>query len=240
MAIVGWILLAIVCLIVAVLLSLFFLPLGFKIECVNGWRLVVYLYGLIPVFRLSFPFELPTKTEVTETEEPKTDEPKRAVTEKTAEEKQQQPSLLDELRSFFQEEGISGVLNIFKTLYRIFSSTLKSAKRFVTIRKLALNVRVGGEEADDIALNYGRISTAVTVSLAALSKVIRIKRPCVRVVPDFTLTSCDVKMRLVLWLWPFGLAYAGLIMLCKMGILFLKSWWTAKSALKTVGHKVET
>ncbi len=216
MAIVGWILLFLL----GIVLLLLFTPIRIKAEYIGRWRVRVMLLGVIPVF--SFPFSAKAKD--------KPEKPTPSPTEKTpAKEQAKKPSILDDLKALFREEGISGVLSFFKKLARLLKTTLSSLSRFITIRKLALCVRVGGEEADETAVQYGRISAALAASLAVLSKAVRLKKPNIRVIPDFTRDQTEMNMRMIVWVWPFGVVGTGISALCKLVALWFKTMKTPNS-----------
>ena len=234
MRVIWWILLGVLIVIACIPLTLLIAPIRIKIECVHGWRFSVYIVG-IRVFRMSSPFDFSFGEEEEKTTEQKPEQPKKS--EPQGEEKKTS-SFLDTLRSFFDEEGVGGVLDFFKQLYDLFAKTAGSAKRFVTVRKLSLCVRVGADDAKDTALYYAAVSSAISVAFSALASVVRIKRPLVRVVPDFLSPSSDVKMRMVLWIWPLGM----LLSFAVMGVRAAVLWFTTigKPRQNTNTHMVQS
>ena len=115
-------------------------------------------------------------------------------------------------------------------------TTLASLVKYITIRKLALCVRVGGEEADQIATLYGKLSASVAAGLTVLSQLVRIRRPCVRVIPEFTADNVDVRLRMTLWVWPFGVVGVGVAAAWRFMMLWIS---TMRSPQNGVKHTVK-
>ena len=73
--------------------------------------------------------------------------------------------------------------------------------RAVTISKIVLVVSVGGEDAADTAIAYGRMSCYIHTALASMRNVLRLKLRSVRILPDFdsaksnVSASCTAKIR---------------------------------------------
>ncbi len=187
---VGRILLAVL----GVIVLAFFVPIRVRVEYIEVWRARVWLLG-IPVWSFT-----PSDERTSKPKKPK------ASTKKKAKDK---PSLGDEFNTLFREEGVGGVMRFFTKCTELLKTTLSSLANYITIRKLALCVRVGGEEPDQIAALYGKLSAALAAVLTVLSQLIRIRKPCVRVIPDFTASDTDVRLRMTLWLWPFGIVGVG-------------------------------
>ncbi len=215
---VGWILLALLGLIVLA----FFIPVCVRVEYVEEWRVTVRLFGAISVW--SFPSYKKPK-----------DKPSRApeVSETPSKETTKTPSVMDEIKTLFHKEGLSGVMSFFGKLAELLKTTFASLARFITIRKLALCVRVGGEEADETAVRYGQISAALSASLTVLSQLVRVKKPIVRVIPDFTAEQTEVRMRMTVWVWPFGVVGIGIAAACKFLALWMKTMKTPQNGAQT-------
>lgn len=221
---IGRILLGLLGLIVLVLV----IPVRVKLEYIGEWHGRILLFGVIPVFTFPVP-------------EKPTDKPQDSAPppeQETALPKEEKPSLLTEFKTLFREEGISGVLHFFGKLIEMLKTTLRSLVRFITVRKLALCVRVGGEEADDTAVRYGQISAALAASLEALSQLVRIKRPQIRVLPDFTAYKTEARLRMIVWIWPFGVIGAGIAALFKFLSLWIKTMKTPLVGDQTIKQSV--
>jgi len=216
LAVIGWILLGVL----ALLLLVLFTPHGARIEYTDTWRVKVLIFGYIPVFSMSGDDAPKHKKEkpVKETEEPKSEEPQPNADEK----KEDKPSLIDEIKALYKEEGVKGVLSFFGGLLKIVTGTLCRITRYITIRKLELQMRVGGKTADEIAVQYGRICAALFPTLSALSLAIRFRKTAVHVQPDFLSDGTDVKLRTTIWVWPFGIVWAALCAFVKLILAWIK------------------
>ncbi len=218
---IGWILLGIL----GVIVLAFFIPVRVRVEYMDAWRVRVCVFGCIPVW--NYPSPKPTE------EAPAAEiEAAAAPPEKTA----KKPSLKEELQTLFRDEGVGGVMSFFGKVIELLKTTLSSLAKFITVRKLALCVRVGGEEADETATRYGQLSAATATSLTVLSQLIRVKKPLVRVVPDFTSDKLDARLRMILWVWPFGVVGVALAALCRFMALWTKTIKTPSNGVHKI-HK---
>ncbi len=213
MATVGWILLSILALILLLLIA----PVRIRVEYLGEWSGKVYLFGVIPVFafpvkKAKAPEQVPAPEQ---TPAPKKEKPK--------------PTLRDELKALYQKDGAWGVVDFFKQLLSIAVRTLSKFVRCVSVRRLSLYVRVGGKDADDIALNYGRLTAALYPTLTALSQVITVRRKQVLVKPDFLADHIEARMRMIVWVFPLGVIAAAVTAFIKAAAL-----WFRKTDKQTV------
>lgn len=215
LAVIGWILLGILVL----LLLILFTPHGAKIEYTDTWRIKVLVFGYIPVLSMSGDSPPKHKKEKPKEEAP----PKPEEAPQTEETKSKdKPSIVDEIKALYKEEGVKGVLSFFGGLLKIVTGALCRITRFITIRKLELQMRVGGKAADETAVQYGRICAALFPTLSALSQVIRFRETAVHVQPDFLYDGTDVKLRTTIWVWPFGIVWAALCAFVKLIMAWIK------------------
>ncbi|MBQ3068721.1 MAG: hypothetical protein IJD01_02100 [Clostridia bacterium] len=227
MEIVGWILLALLFLILLVL----FVPIRVKAEFTETFRLRVYVFGCIRVWKTDGD-EPPSK--------PKPEKPPKAEPASPAETaKKPKPSLKDELKALKEREGLGGVIGFFKQLLSIATGTLRRVMKYVTVRRISLCVRVGGKEADETAKTYGTVCAALFPVLSALSKVLRIRRKRVLVQPDFLAEAVTVRMRTVLWIWPFGIVGAAVVGLFRIVMTWIKATKAPVGASESINTKAE-
>ncbi len=219
---VGRILLALL----GVIVLAFFIPVRIRVELLDRWYATVWLFGTIRVWRFPAP----------EKKKDKPAPPKKTETTQTA----KKPSVMDEIRALFHEEGVSGVMSFFAKLIHLLKTTLASLAKFITIRKLSLCVRVGGEEADETAVRYGQLSAALSASLTVLAKLVRVRKPLVRVVPDFTREQTDVRLRMIVWVWPFGVVGVAVAALCKFLLIWMKTMKTPQSGVRNTTNQPKT
>lgn len=202
MAVIGWILLGIV----ALILLVFIVPVRVLIDYRQHWDCRLLLFGFVPVFAWRSDGD-------------KSPRPAKPAA-KPAAKKKENPSLLQEFKALYREEGLSGVLAFFGQLARVVGRLVRGVTRAITVRRLELSIRVGGEEADEIAVLYGRVNAALYPSLTALSHVLRFRRKTVCVVPDFTATDTTAALSMTVWVWPIRVVGAGLAALCR----FIAAW----------------
>ncbi len=208
MEVVGWTLLGILVGVVALIVLLLCVPLRVKLEYLETFRVRVYLFGCIRVFSY--------RADEEKEEEPEEEEPKTTAT------KSDKSSFWQELKALKQREGVGGVIAFFKQLLSIATGALKRVAHSITIRRLSLFVRVGGEEADAVANNHGRICAVLFPILGALSGVLRIRRKQVVVQPDFLADKTTARMRMIVWVWPFGILMAAIGAMIKFAMVWAK------------------
>ncbi len=202
MAVVGWILLGLLMLVVLVLI----LPVGIKIEYLQTWQIRIKLFGLIPIMTLSGD-DADKKTDKSET---------TIIPPSDKEDEEDKPSLKEQFKIFYKQEGVKGVFTLFKALVGIAKGALRRVAHSVVIGRLQLCMTVGGERADQIADRYGQMCSAVYPLVTALSAVIRVRKSQVRVQPDFLSEGTDVRFRMTMYIFPLGVVWAGLVALVKV------------------------
>ncbi len=210
---VGRILLAVL----GVIVLAFFIPVRIRMEYIETWSVRVWLFGAVPVWsRSSFTETQPTPKKI------------KSSAKKKAKDK---PSAGDEIKALFREEGVSGVMRFFAKLVELLKTTLSSLAKYITVRKLALCVRVGGEEADETATLYGKLSAAAAATLTVLSQLIRVRKPCVRIVPDFASDHIQARLRMIVWVWPFGVVGVGIAAAWRFMMLWIKTMKTPSNGV---------
>lgn len=103
-----------------------------------------------------------------------------------------------------------------------FVRALSKFVRCVSVRRLSLCVRVGGKEADAVAKTYGQLTSVLYPILTALSQVITVRRKQVHIIPDFLIGQIEVKMRMIVWVFPLGVLAAALTALVKAVLLWFR------------------
>lgn len=131
------------------------------------------------------------------------------------------PSKIKEL---FRQKGISGFLELLRALSRAAYGGPRKIFSHTVIRFLHLNLTVGGEDAAQTAVNYGRacglVSTALTALLSAAKY--RERNVTVRVTPDFQNGNSNVQFQVLLKIKLFFLLSAALSALIDMIKIYLK------------------
>ncbi len=204
MAIVGWILLALIGLVLLFLL----VPVRVRVSYEQEWECRVWLFGVIPVYVYT-----PAKIESAK--------PRDKAADKRTENKTDKPSLMSELKTMYEQDGIGGVAAFLTKLLHIVKRLVIGAVRAVTIRQLKLLVRIGGE-ADEVAVNYGRVQAVLQPTLTALSHAVRIRKRQVQIEPQFLAEDHAVSLTMMVWVWPFAAVGAALAALCRLITVWVK------------------
>ena len=203
MAVVGWILLGILALILLVLI----LPVGIRVEYLQTWQIHIRLFGVIPVMTLSGddPKNRPETTDVTVTPPP---------SEK--EEKDYKLTMKEQFKLFYKQEGVKGVFTLFKALLGITKGAFRRVAHSLVISRLQLCMTVGGGQADKAAERYGQMCSIVFPLVTALSSEIHMRKPQVRIQPDFLSENVNVRFCMTVYIFPLGIVWAGLVALVKL------------------------
>ena len=121
---------------------------------------------------------------------PKEEKPKPEKEPKP--EKKGLPSRIAEL---LRREGLSGFLELLGEFTRVALGSMKKLLSHTTVDLLDLDLSVGGEDAAQTAVNYGKACGAVSTALGALSAAAKCRRRSVRVAPDFQTGKSSVRFR---------------------------------------------
>lgn len=184
---------------------LLFMPVVFYADFVNELHLSVrYLFVKIRL--------LPEK--------PKKQKKKEAA--KRAEKKQEQKKeneTADKLKEVVKKTGVGGLLEIIGEIAKIVDRGTMSIVRRIVISKLDIEIRNGGEDAAQTAINYGYISAALYPAVSViLNNVKKYKSACVQIFPDYdsrdTTVKCSVRLKIKLW-WILSAAMKTLWALMK-------------------------
>ncbi len=157
---------------IAVLLVLFLItlmPLGIKAKFKNK----VYCDLKIGFIKIRLLPEQPKKKKT----EKKTIERKK----KTENQKEKEISL----KKLFKQNGVSGIINILKKIASLAAGALKDVFKHIIIRELIIDVVVGGDDAAETALSYGKICSVVYPAVSTITRICVCKSFNVLVSPDF-------------------------------------------------------
>ncbi|WP_416200820.1 MAG: hypothetical protein ACFWUD_08395 [Thermocaproicibacter melissae] len=128
---------------------------------------------------LFFRFHIPSKK-------------KKEKEEKPAEEKAPPKNRLKKL---YEAKGLSGFLSLLKEATKIASEAASEVFRHTVFHRFWLNIRVGGEDASAIAVDYGKVCGAVSSGVGVLLGCARCKDCKVNVLPDFCSEKSTVSFR---------------------------------------------
>lgn len=122
---------------------------------------------------------LPEKPKKKKTEEkPKVKEPKPK--------KENQKEKEISLKKLLKQNGVSGIINILKKIASLAVGALKDVFKHIIIRELSIDVVIGGDDAAETALNYGKACSVVYPSVSTITQACICQDFNVLVSPDFT------------------------------------------------------
>jgi hypothetical protein len=89
------------------------------------------------------------------------------------------------LKKLYEAKGLSGFLSLLKEAAKIASEAASEVFRHTVFRRFWLNIRVGGEDASAVAVDYGKVCGAVSSGVGVLLGCARCTDCKVNVLPDF-------------------------------------------------------
>lgn len=199
--IVLYILLAIIVLIAAVL--------SIKVSVIadyskNFYLKVKYLFLEIPVY--------PSSGKKSKKEKP-AKESKKDVPD---EEKGTKKGGKNPIKNFLENEGVSGVVDLINDTARIIGGFFGSIFRHVIFDELFLTIVVGGRDAADTAIKYGRVSANVFPPLGYICSHAKVKEYDADVSPDFLADVSTAEFHFKISFRPIFLLGAILVLAVKM------------------------
>ena len=141
------------------------------------------------------------------------------------------PSKWQQIVTELRADGPAATLRYLSRLAALVGTAAGRTLRAVTVDKLHLEWIVATGEPADTAVRYGQVCTALYPPLAAIGRLMRIRRQEIRVEPNFLLQESDMRLDVRLHIAVYRLV-AALIALAA-GVLFMRE--TSESA--TAGNK---
>lgn len=199
--IVLYILLAIIVLIAAVL--------SIKVSVIadyskNFYLKVKYLFLEIPVY--------PSSGKKSKKEKPA----KEAKKDVPAEEQGTKKGGKNPIKTFLENEGVSGVVGLINDTARIIGGFFGSIFRHVIFDELFLTIVVAGRDAADTAIKYGRVSANVFPPLGYICSYAKVKEYDADVSPDFLADVSTAEFHFKISFRPIFLLGAILVLAVKM------------------------
>lgn len=112
------------------------------------------------------------------------------------EEKAKQHAEKHQLRELFQKKGLSGFLEIFSEAAKLAGTTAQRIFRHLVFRRFWLRIAVGGEDAAETALDYGRVCGVVGTAAGMMFQYVKYRNYHIAIVPDFQLQKSLVTFEL--------------------------------------------
>lgn len=90
-----------------------------------------------------------------------------------------------ELASMLKEDGVGAAVSYLTGIAALAKTAAGRILRAIVVDELALHLTIGGEDAAQTAIRYGKLCGAVFPALALLEGSMRVRRRDVRLSPDF-------------------------------------------------------
>lgn len=185
--------------VLCLLLLILFLPVGVQVE----YRDEVFLWLRIAGFRIPI---FPVEEEEEDGEKPPRQKKKKKGGSKTQkpsekgkaeEKKQKQGGLKDKVKEITKYQGVSGLLSLLKDLAGIAGGTLKKLWRHVVVKKFDLLLTIGGEDAAETAVLYGKLCGVVYPAVGIILQGCKCRKYGVTVQPDFDKKETDIRFSFI-------------------------------------------
>jgi hypothetical protein len=147
--------------------------------------------------------------------EKKQKEPVKQETQK--ESKPPEEKKFSKVKKLFQQKGFAGFMELLRAFCKVASSGAKKFFSHMQISCLLLHLTVGGEDAAQTAIQYGKTCALVSTALTALLSAKNCNNRDVQIVPDFQNGKSSVqfllkiKIRLIFLLIAIGSVLIGFI-----------------------------
>lgn len=170
--------------IIVIILLILLIPVGFLLN--YGQKLEVRLKYLF--LNINLTKEKQKKKSSKETKEEK----------KTETVKEQKPSLKTKIKNILKEKGAIGFLNIIISLSKPVTKAVAELVKCLRIKDLDIYYKVGGEDASEIATEYGKICSIIYPCVNMFCGLTKIDKPRVTVDLDYSskkslsIASCKV------------------------------------------------
>jgi hypothetical protein len=193
LAVIGYVLLGLL----VFILLLPALPVFVRFVFDGELQVRVYVLGL-PIYRFSSPAQ---------------EHPSPKIKKVKSEEKQEEQGFLSDLAGSLKRDGVTVVLTRLKELARIAVGAVRRVLAALTVDTLQLHLFIAAEDASATAQNTGKVCAVLYPALTTVQSVLRIRRRCVTVTPDFLSQQGRVQADITAHVIPYRLLLAVLIAL---------------------------
>lgn len=164
------------------ILLLVFLFLLIRIQVFATYSETLTLTLKVLFFKLQLLPPVEKKEKKPKKEKPKPKKPKKEKPKEEKEEKKKKPSFLTKLK---QKRGLSGLLSLFTAAAKIALGMLRQIISHIVIKKLDVGIRLSGEDAAQVALNYGKVCSSLYPAVNVIVSATVCKHYNVAVEPVF-------------------------------------------------------
>ncbi|MBQ3330036.1 MAG: DUF2953 domain-containing protein [Ruminococcus sp.] len=108
------------------------------------------------------------KKKKSDKKKPEKKKPEEKKPKKEEKKKEKKPNFLTKLK---EKKGLSGLLSLFTSVAKIAAGMLKSIFSHIVIKKLDVGIALSGEDAATVAVNYGKVCSALYPAVNVISKI---------------------------------------------------------------------
>ncbi|MFU0833081.1 MAG: DUF2953 domain-containing protein [Oscillospiraceae bacterium] len=109
------------------------------------------------------------------------------------ESKPSEQKMFSKIKKLFRQKGFAGFMELLRAFCEVVSSCSQKIFSHTQISRLQLHLTVGGEDAAQTAIQYGKACALVSTALTVLLSAKKCKNRDVRVVPDFQNGKSNVR-----------------------------------------------
>lgn len=106
------------------------------------------------------------------------------------------------LRGILGERGISGVIELFGNIVKLAGGTFEKCLRGISILRCDIDIAVGGEDAAQTAISYGRWCALFYPGISLVFSKVRRYKKNIRLYPEFGAEDTKVKTDTLFMLFP--------------------------------------
>lgn len=118
-------------------------------------------------------------------EKPKKEKPKKKPKKKEPEKKKDEEKKPSFLATLKEKHGLSGLVSLFTSLAKIAAGMLRNIVSHIVIKKFDVGIALSGEDAASVAVNYGKLCSALYPSINVITSMTACKSYHIVVEPMF-------------------------------------------------------
>lgn len=120
------------------------------------------------------------------------------------------------LKTFWDNEGIDGVIALLKKTASILSGMFRGVFRHIVLDKFFLQMYIGSGDAAQTATDYGQTCAEVFPALGTICSVMKVRKYDVDISPDFLANQNETELHAVLTLRPIFVTNAAVVMVIRL------------------------
>jgi len=144
------------------------------------------------------------KTEKQDSSKKKKRKKKKKKTEEESDEKKKGKlsDFLTQFKENLKENSFHTTLTFFKDVAKLLKETLSRLIKALKIRYLEVEWRIGAEEPNDVAVNYGKLCSVFYPCLGMIQSRVPIKKEKIDITPDFLSAQSSAAFAITLRVMP--------------------------------------